>query len=79
MRRQAGQSMAEFAAGSSVLALLLLGSLALGGFQESDRRLVLSARQAAWQQSWTPQHTDAAMRGELALIRERDAKARSLH
>jgi hypothetical protein len=63
MRRQAGQSMAEFAAGSSVLALLLLGSLALGGFQESDRRLVLSARQAAWQQSWTPQHTDAAMRG----------------
>ena len=37
MRQQAGQSMVEFAAGSSVLALLLLGTLALGSYQEADR------------------------------------------
>lgn len=61
MRPQAGQSMAEFAAGSAVLALLLLGSLAMGGFQESDRRLALAARQSTWQQSWAPPHGDAAM------------------
>lgn len=54
MRRQSGQSMTEFAAGSALLVLLLLGALSLGGYQEADRRIVIAARQSAWQQSWLP-------------------------
>lgn len=54
MKRQSGQSMTEFAAGSAVLVLLFLGGLSLGSYQEVDRRLVLAARQTAWQQSWMP-------------------------
>lgn len=46
--------MTEFAAGSALLVLLLLGALSLGGYQEADRRLLLAARQSAWQQSWSP-------------------------
>lgn len=52
MMGQRGQSMAEFAAGSAVLSLLLLGTLTLGGYQEVDRRGVIAARQASWQQAW---------------------------
>lgn len=44
--------MTEFAVGASTLALLLLGSLAIAGYQEADRRSALSARRAAWQESW---------------------------
>lgn len=62
MRQQAGQSMVEFAAGSSVLALLLLGTLALGGYQEADRGVAQSARQSAWQQSWGAQGNDVQAR-----------------
>lgn len=61
MRQQGGQSMTEFAAGSALLVLLLLGALSLGGYQEADRRLVLAARQSAWQQSWAPAGDAAAL------------------
>jgi hypothetical protein len=52
MKRQQGQSMTEFAVGAAVLSLLLLGTLALAGYQEVDRRLVIAARKSAWEQSW---------------------------
>lgn len=54
MRGQLGQSMTEFAVGATTLALLLLGMLALGGYQEVDRRSVVAARQLAWQDAWHP-------------------------
>jgi hypothetical protein len=46
--------MTEFAVAASALALMLLGSLAIAGYQEADRRTVLAARRAAWQESWRP-------------------------
>jgi hypothetical protein len=55
MMRQYGQSMTEFAAGSAVLGLMLLGAVALAGYQEVDRRNALAARQSAWLHSWKPQ------------------------
>lgn len=60
MRAESGQSMTEFAAGASVMSLLLLGVLALAGYQEIDRRGTVSARQLAWQQDWLPESADAA-------------------
>ena len=56
--------MTEFAAGASVMSLLLVGVLALAGYQEIDRRGIVSARQLAWQQSWWqgPVDTDATTR-----------------
>jgi hypothetical protein len=44
--------MTEFAVASAALALLLLGGLALAGYQEVDRRVVVAARQTAWQETW---------------------------
>jgi hypothetical protein len=44
--------MTEFAVASAALALLLLGGLALAGYQEVDRRMVVAARQTAWQATW---------------------------
>lgn len=46
--------MTEFAVGAAAMSLLLLAVLALGSFQEVDRRGVLAARHAAWQQDWSP-------------------------
>lgn len=60
MKRQRGQSMVEFAAGASLLTLVALGTLAIGGLQEVDRRTVLAARQTAWQQHWSPGGFDTA-------------------
>lgn len=60
MRSDSGQSMTEFAAGASVMALLLLGVLTLAGYQEIDRRGVLASRQLAWQQSWRQEPADIA-------------------
>lgn len=59
MIRQSGQSMAEFAAGAAVMSLLLLGTLAMGRYQEVDRRGVLAARQLAWVQIWSRHALDA--------------------
>ncbi len=76
MRRQSGQSMTEFAAGSALLVLLLMGALSLGGYQEVDRRLVLAARQSAWQQSWMPAADTAALARELHGSQLADAGVR---
>ncbi len=57
--------MTEFAAGPTLLLLLRLGALSLGVYQEADRRLVLAARQYAWQQSWTPAGDATALAREL--------------
>ena len=51
--------MAEFAVAASALSLLLLGTLAIGGYQEVDRRAVMTSRQSAWLQGWSPQGVDA--------------------
>lgn len=64
MRRQAGQAMAEFAVATAVLSLVLLGTLAIGGYQEVDRRAVMTSRQSAWLQGWSPQGVDAAALSE---------------
>lgn len=52
MKRPCGQSMVEFAAGASLLSLLLLGTLAISGYQEVDRRGVTAVREAVWRQGW---------------------------
>jgi hypothetical protein len=49
MKRQRGQSLVEFAAGSSALVLLLLGVITLSGFQEVQRRGISAARQLAFE------------------------------
>ncbi len=75
--------MTEFAAGAALLVLLMLGALSLGGYQEADRRLVLAARQAAWQQSWSPAADTALLvrelhGGHLADTGVRDPTGRTL-
>lgn len=52
MTLQRGQSMVEFAVGAAVLALMLLGTLALAGYHEVDRRGLLAARQVAYLGAW---------------------------
>src|SRR5690242_5891184 len=52
MRRHSGQSMAEFAACAAVLALLLLGTATISGYQEVQRRGVVAAREAAFEGAW---------------------------
>lgn len=59
MKRQLGQSMTEFAVGAATLSLLMLGALALGGYLEVDRRVVMAARDQAWQGALPPNPTDA--------------------
>jgi hypothetical protein len=72
--------MTEFAAGASVMSLLLLGVLALGGYQEIDRRGAVSARQLAWQQSWGQEPADAdATRRSLHQLHLADGGARDPH
>jgi hypothetical protein len=57
---QEGQSMVEFGAAAAALSLLMLGTLAIAGYQEVDRRGVLAARQSAWQQEWSAGQAQAA-------------------
>jgi hypothetical protein len=52
MNPQRGQSMTEFAVGAAVLALLMLGTITLAGYQEVQRRSVAMARQAAFETAW---------------------------
>ena len=65
MRRQAGQSMAEFAAGGAVLSLLMLGAVAIAGYQEVDRRGLSAARQSAWQLALQTGADTETLRGGL--------------
>lgn len=45
--------MTEFAVGVSVMALLLLGSITIAGYQEVQRRIAIAARQAAFEAAWS--------------------------
>jgi hypothetical protein len=52
MMRSGGQSMTEFAVGLASLALMLLGTITIAGYQEVQRRSSVAARQAAFQVAW---------------------------
>jgi hypothetical protein len=54
---QRGQSMAEFAAGVAVLAMLTLGCISVVGIQEVQRRGIVAAREAAFQAEWLRQRS----------------------
>jgi hypothetical protein len=59
--------MAEFAAGMAVLALMLLGSITIAGFQEVQRRMAIAARQATFQGMWMGTRDDrSAVAGRAA-------------
>jgi len=58
MNRQAGQSMTEFAVGLSAMALMLLGTITIAGFQEVQRRMAIAARQGAFEAAWSRNRTD---------------------
>ncbi len=60
MKLQRGQSMVEFAIGCAVMALLLLGSLTIAGYQQVQRRAATSAREAAFQGAWIGARADRA-------------------
>jgi hypothetical protein len=49
VKEQRGQSLVEFAAGTSALVLLLLGVITLSGFQEAQRRGISATRQLAFE------------------------------
>jgi hypothetical protein len=53
MSRQHGQSMTEFAIGVAVMAMLLLGTITIAGYQEVQRRAAIAAREAAFAGVWT--------------------------
>lgn len=59
--------MTEFAVGAATLSLLLLGALALGGYLEADRRVVMAAREQARQGALPP------------VPESEEATARALH
>lgn len=59
MKLQRGQSMTEFAVGAATLSLLMLGALALAGYLEVDRRVVMAARDQAWQGALPTDPADA--------------------
>lgn len=52
MSPQRGQSMVEFAVGSSALLLLLLGVITLSSYQEVQRRAIGAGRQLAFESGW---------------------------
>jgi len=52
MKGQQGQSLVEFAVGSSAMLLMLLGVITLSGFQEIQRRGISAARQVAFESTW---------------------------
>jgi hypothetical protein len=58
MSGQAGQSMTEFAAGLAAMALMLLGSITIAGYQEVQRRMTIAARQATFQSAWIAARDD---------------------
>jgi hypothetical protein len=58
MNHERGQSMTEFAIGLAVMALMLLGSITIAGFQEVQRRMSFAARQAASEGEWAANRED---------------------
>jgi hypothetical protein len=55
---QKGQSMTEFAVGMAVMALMLLGSITIAGYQEMQRRVAIAARQATFEGAWAGSRAD---------------------
>jgi hypothetical protein len=58
MNGQEGQSMTEMAAGLAAMALMLLGSITIAGYQEVQRRMTIAARQATFQGAWLAARDD---------------------
>lgn len=56
--------MIEFAVGVTVMALMLLGSITIAGYQEVQRRIAIAARQASFQAAWAGVRDD-----RLAVLR----------
>lgn len=52
MTHQRGQGMVELAVGITSIALILIGAQALSVLQETQRRLLVAARQASFSQLW---------------------------
>jgi hypothetical protein len=55
----AGQSSVEFAVGLSALLLLCMATLVIGAWQETQRRVLVTARHAAFERTWTGARDDA--------------------
>lgn len=60
MIHQRGQSMTEFAVGAASVCLLMLGTIAISGYQETQRRMAVAARQAAFMSAWSHGRFNAA-------------------
>jgi hypothetical protein len=74
MTAQRGQSLVEFSVATTALVLLLLGTIALAGYQEAERRTLLLARQAAFDSLWwNGRSTLAAARDRLTRVMHADA------
>lgn len=74
MKRACGQSMAEFAAGVSVLGMLTLGTISVAGLQEVQRRGIVAAREAAHQGEWLRGRTgSSSLRDHLSYAHFDDA------
>lgn len=65
MKGYAGQSSVEFALGLSALTLLGMATLAIGTWQEAQRRVLVSARQSAFQRNWTGNSGDSDKEARL--------------
>ncbi len=52
--------MTEFAVGLAVMALMLLGSITIAAYQETQRRTSIAARQATFQGAWSGVRDDQA-------------------
>jgi hypothetical protein len=66
MKRQCGQSMTEFAISMTAMALLLLGTITIAGYQEVQRRVAIGAREAAFAGAWAGSRPSmAAMRAAV--------------
>lgn len=59
MKSMAGQSSVEFAVGLSTLLLLAMATLVIGAWQEAQRRVLVTARHAAFEQLWAGARDDA--------------------
>jgi hypothetical protein len=59
MKAMAGQSSVEFAVGLSTLLMLFMATLVIGTWQEAQRRVLVTARHAAFEHIWAGARDDA--------------------
>lgn len=64
---QRGQSMTEFAISMAALALLLLGTITIAGYQEVQRRAAIAAREAAFVTAWSGSRSAVATHARQVL------------